>query len=1047
MSDLDREVIAALADYVATSQKVIGSLLGEKGDVAGHEFHGNRFTGGLGGGSITSLAGRIAMRNGVEAHVSYMNDQDHTGVALEMLRKTGGFTYDAVTHTFMNIGDKGFAVSPYKGRERVFDQPIIRMDLMQYIRDNADLLGQPGHAVGGWDDENGHQVLDVSVIAPTKDEALTLARANNQDAIFDFRAGQSIAAKDAPVGDEKYAEDQPRDWHGRFGAGAGMEGSGSLPFNPKGDQYFHALNAKGQAYVASQSAKYKVSIESYTKEILGRLRTSDGKPNAELLARGAKWYPMAHELTGKIAESTKDMPHPLPQEVVATAMARMSPQTAWETNAEVTARLSQFVASGKADGMDGDKAALAFKAEWKENGWGGESITHPGTNNGLAMMNNLVSDAVDALTGAKSIEESLQSVKQRSFANDIMLPGQTRDVTVDIMMQKGLTFACSGQLPKDDDQAKELGLKPDSISSKGVEHYLTMNNLFTENGGEKTGGCKAGAGYVIAAGGTRVAADELGVSPDVVQAAYWLVVQDETPSGWPRSTGATMTQIKMPLVNELLGHPFIGTAEYDVNAPYAKAATIEFKSASVFPLKVDYGTMGLDDVELMTEDEYEQAVEEGKDFTIDDRKYSDDELRDDHGRWTAGGESGESGPTKVETMEDAVRLLGQGKGIMFQRPEQAVTLLHELSRIANDAKAKGEKAPTYDLCKVSVADTNLFCSQNVGIPRSAMPQLIGKPTPGSPADSLSKNAKGEVDLGPAFRDYLGAQGHVIEDTNEYADRLRASQTEMDGTKVGGMMEAIQAGKIPPSAIFVSDDNYVIDGHHRWAATVGVQYGDNSEEKLQMPVARIDMKILPALAAANDFATMMGIPQSGITKAFFAVLDIKMWLDAKAIEQHGFPEMEGKALSDAEKADFGRETDRIRENVAKPENQKPHQFEAAHWTHPNGHPRCIRCGEEESTDGMCRGDMVPTGEDARDGSRPADKSFETRVQFKLAEIKGDASGLIKWFEDGADGQITWGSPGDFDDCVTVASKHMDEDQAKGFCNLRHQGATGAPPGKE
>ena len=29
------------------------------------------------------------------------------------------------------------------------------------------------------------------------------------------------------------------------------------------------------------------------------------------------------------------------------------------------------------------------------------------------------------------------------------------------------------------------------------------------------------------------------------------------------------------------------------------------------------------------------------------------------------------------------------------------------------------------------------------------------------------------------------------------------------------------------------------------------------------------------------------------------------------------------------------------------------FEAAEWTHPNGHPRCKHCGDEESTDGMCR----------------------------------------------------------------------------------------------
>lgn len=32
--------------------------------------------------------------------------------------------------------------------------------------------------------------------------------------------------------------------------------------------------------------------------------------------------------------------------------------------------------------------------------------------------------------------------------------------------------------------------------------------------------------------------------------------------------------------------------------------------------------------------------------------------------------------------------------------------------------------------------------------------------------------------------------------------------------------------------------------------------------------------------------------------------------------------------------------------------KPHKFVNAKWTHPNGHPRCAKCGAEESISGMC-----------------------------------------------------------------------------------------------
>ena len=62
--------------------------------------------------------------------------------------------------------------------------------------------------------------------------------------------------------------------------------------------------------------------------------------------------------------------------------------------------------------------------------------------------------------------------------------------------------------------------------------------------------------------------------------------------------------------------------------------------------------------------------------------------------------------------------------------------------------------------------------------------------------------------------------------------------------------------------------------------------------------------------------------------------------------------------------------------------------------------------------------------------------------KVGEYR--ARHLIRWFERGADGQIPWGSPGDFMACVRVASRHMTVDQAKGFCNLRHHGALGIYP---
>jgi len=71
-----------------------------------------------------------------------------------------------------------------------------------------------------------------------------------------------------------------------------------------------------------------------------------------------------------------------------------------------------------------------------------------------------------------------------------------------------------------------------------------------------------------------------------------------------------------------------------------------------------------------------------------------------------------------------------------------------------------------------------------------------------------------------------------------------------------------------------------------------------------------------------------------------------------------------------------------------------------------------------------------------------------LNVRMVEIHkaGNPQSLIDWYNAGADGQIDWGSEGDFDACVSIAGKYMTDDQAKGFCQLRHMDATGAPAGK-
>jgi hypothetical protein len=181
-----------------------------------------------------------------------------------------------------------------------------------------------------------------------------------------------------------------------------------------------------------------------------------------------------------------------------------------------------------------------------------------------------------------------------------------------------------------------------------------------------------------------------------------------------------------------------------------------------------------------------------------------------------------------------------------------------LYEFAKEAEAKGEKAPNIDLCNVSVPGTNLFCAGNLGIERSAMPQLSGKPRPGSAADGLPKDDKGEVNIGEAFTSRLAELGVDVQDRTIPAATLRASQKELVGANVAWMMKNGDKIGLDTGRIFVSKDGYVIDGHHRWAVLVGLDTQDGSLGNVNINVQQIDMPISQVLQFANAFADEVGV---------------------------------------------------------------------------------------------------------------------------------------------------------------------------------------------
>ena len=118
-----------------------------------------------------------------------------------------------------------------------------------------------------------------------------------------------------------------------------------------------------------------------------------------------------------------------------------------------------------------------------------------------------------------------------------------------------------------------------------------------------------------------------------------------------------------------------------------------------------------------------------------------------------------------------------------------------------------------------------ICKQNIGIPRKYMPQF---------------NSPAEIRQFTQFvKKAYGIRSHK---TRKAAKELKSSQREINKKRVQGLIDdnIINKVRVP---ILISGNNYVIDGHHRWAA-----YKLKAPEK-KMPAVVIDAPIKDVLGIA------------------------------------------------------------------------------------------------------------------------------------------------------------------------------------------------------
>ncbi len=138
-----------------------------------------------------------------------------------------------------------------------------------------------------------------------------------------------------------------------------------------------------------------------------------------------------------------------------------------------------------------------------------------------------------------------------------------------------------------------------------------------------------------------------------------------------------------------------------------------------------------------------------------------------------------------------------------------------------------------DLCQISPP----ICKGNLGIPRIKMPQLPEK-------------------VVRSFIDWWRSRGTKVKVGKTKVGKLHATQKEINQEKVMGMADAMQKGKFDPAKkpIITSKDQYILDGHHRWAALVF----DDPNNKI--PTINIDAPIKDLLKVADSFE---GVEKHGL----------------------------------------------------------------------------------------------------------------------------------------------------------------------------------------
>ena len=224
-----------------------------------------------------------------------------------------------------------------------------------------------------------------------------------------------------------------------------------------------------------------------------------------------------------------------------------------------------------------------------------------------------------------------------------------------------------------------------------------------------------------------------------------------------------------------------------------------------------------------------------------------------------GAGSGDDGVAEKRRVGAALLTIRKGDRVTVS-PQTYTGMVSVLAAYDQNGEAE------YDLGLVSIEGTDLFKPSEHDRTRMEMPQLSGKPVPGGPSDGRPTNARGNVNVKPVFLDRIRAQGIDVRQENVPVATLHATQSDLNGPAVGRIFLDMLAGTHDGTGTIVTNDGYVLDGHHQWAAQVAVDARDGELGNLAVPMTRIDMSIEDALSMAEVVSRDEGILPAGIGRA-------------------------------------------------------------------------------------------------------------------------------------------------------------------------------------